>query len=57
LKPAAVLFLPVYVPDFSPIEQAFSMTTTLVLRAKPCEQDALWKAIGTVLTGVNPTDA
>jgi hypothetical protein len=33
------------------------MTTTLVLRAKPCEQDALWKAIGTVLTGVNPTDA
>jgi transposase len=45
-----VLFLPPYSPDLNPIEKAFAKLKAL-LRAKAIRTlDALWKALGSLVT-------
>jgi len=52
-----LLFLPPYSPDFSPIEKAFSKLKTALRRLGARTQDALWEALGQVLTTITAQDA
>lgn len=53
----ALLFLPPYAPDFSPIEQAFSKLKTHLRRANQRTRDGVWDAIGVGLTLITAQDA
>ncbi|MGH7071783.1 MAG: transposase, partial [Acetobacteraceae bacterium] len=53
---ASVLYLPSYSPDLNPIEQAFAKLKTL-LRAKALRTvEALWNAIGNIVTCFTPAE-
>lgn len=54
---AAILWLPAYSPDFSPIEHAFSKLKTFLRRAKPQSLDALIDAITRALATISDWDA
>jgi len=49
-----VLHLPVYSPDFNPIESAFSKLNTLLRQAKARTRDLLDQAIGAALGAITP---
>lgn len=53
---ARLLFLPPYSPDFNPIENAFSKLKALLRRAAARTVDQLWRAIGTAIDAITPTD-
>jgi transposase len=53
----ALLYLPAYSPDMTPIEGMFSKVKTAVRRAGRREQAGLEAAIGTALDTVTPRDA
>jgi hypothetical protein len=52
----AVLFLPPYSPDFSPIEEAFSKVKALLRTAAARTREGLVEAIGMALSAVTPED-
>lgn len=54
---ARLLFLPPYSPDLNPIELIFSKVKQLLRSIKTRTQDALWKAMQSVLDKVTPSDA
>lgn len=54
---AAILWLPPYSPDLSPIEHAFSKLKQSLRRAKPTSFDALLHAIARGLQAITQTDA
>jgi transposase len=47
---ATLLYLPPYSPDFNPIEQVFAKLKTLLRKAAARSLDALWHAIGDLLS-------
>jgi transposase len=53
----AVLFLPPYSPDFSPIEEAFSKVKAFLRKASARTRGALVEAIGRALNAVTAKDA
>jgi transposase len=53
----ALLFLPPYSPDFSPIEEAFGKTKAMLRRAAARTREALVDAIGRALDAVSGRDA
>lgn len=53
----SVLHLPVYSPDFNPIEGAFGKIKTLVRQAKARSRQLLDQAIGAALQALTPADA
>ncbi len=53
----AVLYLPAYSPDLSPIEEAFSKLKALVRRAKARTRAALYDAIALALEQITAADA
>ncbi len=54
---AALVFLPAYSPDFSPIEEAFSKLKALLRKAGARTREALFEAIGRALRAVSAADA
>jgi transposase len=54
---AAILWLPAYSPDLSPIEQAFSKLKQTIRRAKATTYDALLLAIERALKAITHADA
>ena len=52
-----VVFLPLYSPDFNPIEQAFSKVKGLMRRAEARTREALIEAMGAALSAVSARDA
>ena len=54
---ALLLFLPPYSPDLNPIEMIFAKVKQLLRSIKTRTQDALWKAMQSVLDKVTPSDA
>jgi hypothetical protein len=56
-KECQVLFLPAYSPDFSPIEETFSMVKSFVRRSGARTREALEEAIGQALLTVTTQDA
>ena len=53
----ALVFLPAYSPDFTPIEQAFSKLKQALRRAEARTQEALEAAIAAALATITATDA
>ncbi|MBA2453488.1 MAG: IS630 family transposase [Chloroflexia bacterium] len=51
-----VLFLPPYSPDFNPIELAFSKIKTALRQLETRTLDALWQAIGRLLSMITAAD-
>jgi transposase len=51
-----VLFLPPYSPDFNPIERAFSKLKTALRQVEARTLEALWTAIGRLLSTITPAD-
>ncbi len=47
---ATLHYLPPYSPDFNPIEQAFSKLKALLRKAAARSIEALWNAIGCIIT-------
>ena len=47
---AQVRYLPPYSPDYNPIEQAFSKLKTLLRKTAARTVDALWSAVGVLLS-------
>jgi transposase len=54
---AALLFLPPYSPDFSPIEPAFAKLKQLLRAAAHRTADALWSSMQAMLDRINAADA
>lgn len=54
---ARLLFLPPYSPDLNPIEMIFAKIKQLLRSIKTRTQDALWKAMQSVLDKVTTSDA
>jgi transposase len=54
---AEMRYLPPYIPDFNPIEMAFSQLKALLRKAAGRTQEALWATIGTPLPIVKPRHA
>jgi transposase len=54
---AELRFLPVYSPDFNPIEEAFSKVKARLQAAAPRAHEALVAAIWAALASVTPSDA
>jgi transposase len=54
---AALLFLPPYSPDFSPIEEAFSKVKSILRRIGVRTREALMEATGQALDAVSRRDA
>ena len=52
----ALLFLPAYSPDFSPIEEAFSKLKALLRRERARTKEALVEALGRALDAVSEWD-
>ena len=53
---ASLLYLPAYSPDLNPIELAFSKLKRLLRSAAARTVDALWNAIGPLLTCFTPDE-
>ena len=53
---ASLLYLPAYSPDLNPIELAFSKLKRLLRSAAARTVDALWHAIGPLLTRFTPDE-
>jgi transposase len=47
---ASLLYLPPYSPDLNPIEQSFAKLKALIRKAATRSREALWNAIGQLLT-------
>lgn len=54
---AILLFLPAYLPDFSPIEEAFTKVKALWKKVAARTREALVEAIAMALESVTPQDA
>ncbi|RXG92607.1 transposase, partial [Bradyrhizobium zhanjiangense] len=46
---ASLLYLPLYSPDFNPIENAFAKLKALLRQAAERTVDGLWSAIGRII--------
>jgi transposase len=55
-RAASLLFLPSYSPDLNPIELVFSKLKRLLRTAATRTVEALWQAIGRLLTNFNPSE-
>ena len=55
-RPASLLYLPPYSPDFNPIEKAFSKLKALLRKAMERTIDGLWNRIGDILDLFTPQD-
>ena len=53
----ALLFLPPYSPDFTPIEQAFSKLKAILRGHRARTHEALWEAVHAALDAITPADA
>ena len=53
---ANLLYLPLYSPDFNPIENAFAKLKTLLRKEAARTVDALWAAIGRLIDFITPTE-
>ena len=53
---ATVRFLPPYIPDFNPIEKAFSKLKAMLRKAAERTVDALWAAIGRLIDLFTPAE-
>ena len=53
---AKLLFLPPYLPDFNPIEHAFSKHKALLRKAVARSIDQLWNVIGDSLDALTPAE-
>ena len=53
---ARLLFLPPYSPDFNPIENAFAKLKAMLRKAAERTVDALWSAIGRIVSTFSPAD-
>ncbi len=53
---ARLLFLPLYSPDFNPIENAFAKLKALLRRAAARTIEELWRVIGDSLDAFSPTE-
>lgn len=53
---AVLRYLPPYSPDFNPIEQLFAKLKTLLRKAAARTIEALWNAIGHLLTAFSPAE-
>lgn len=53
---ASLLYLPPYSPDLNPIEQSFSKLKQLIRKAAARTREALWNAIGTLLSRFSPDE-
>jgi transposase len=53
---AGILHLPPYSPDLNPIEQLFAKLKALLRKAAARSRDALWDAIGRLLTAISPAE-
>ncbi len=51
---ASLLYLPPYSPDLNPIEQSFAKLKALIRKAATRSREALWNAIGRLITRFNP---
>jgi transposase len=54
---ACVLYLPPYIPDFNPIENAFAKVKALLPKAAERSVDGLWSAIGRIIDCFTQTEA
>jgi transposase len=54
---AALIYLPPYSPDYSPIEPAFSKIKQLLRGLAARTRDALWSSMQTILDAVTPADS
>jgi transposase len=55
-RAATLLYLPPYSPDLNPIEQAFAKLKQLVRSAATRTRDALWGAIGHIVSLFTPAE-
>ena len=53
---AKLFFLPPYSPDLNPIEQVFAKLKTLLRKAAARTVEAVWAAIGQLLSAFTPTE-
>ncbi|NIE81811.1 IS630 family transposase, partial [Asaia sp. As-1742] len=53
---ASLQFLPLYSPDFNPIEMTFSKLKAHIRRAAERTRDALWDRIGSLIDQVSPAE-
>ncbi len=53
---AALMYLPPYSPDLNPIEQSFSKLKALIRKAGARTREALWNAIGELVTTFEPNE-
>lgn len=53
---ARLLFLPLYSPDFNPIEMAFSKLKALLRKAAERTREGLWTAIGRLIDAITPDE-
>jgi putative transposase len=53
---ARLLFLPPYSPDLNPIEQVFAKLKSILRKVKARTVDALWTAIGELLSDFTPDE-
>lgn len=53
---ASLLYLPPYSPDLNPIEQAFAKLKALLRKAAARTKDALWAALGGLLSSYSPNE-
>jgi transposase len=53
---AKLLFLPPYSPDLNPIEMVFAKLKAKLRAAAIRNVDALWNALGTITTALNPNE-
>jgi transposase len=53
---AKLMFLPPYSPDFNPIENAFSKLKALLRARAERTIDALWDAVGNLITRFTPAE-
>jgi transposase len=52
-----LLFLPLYSPDFTPIEQAFSKLKAVLRRLGARTTEALWEAMAAAVAAITSADA
>ena len=53
---ASLLYLPPYLPDLNPIEQAFAKLKALLRKAAARTQETLWTTIGQLLDRFGPDE-
>jgi transposase len=53
---ASLIYLPPYSPDLNPIEQLFAKLKALLRKAAARTVEALWTAVGALLSAFNPDE-